>query len=105
VKLAAAVSLMEDNVGEPLQISAIADKIGTTQRQLERIFRKYCGQPPQVYYRDVRLRQARALLLRTDKQLMEIAFSTGFGSQSHFSVCYRKKFGLPPGRQRKMLCS
>lgn len=100
-RLAAAVSLMERHLSEPLAIADIAGAIGTTQRQVERIFKRHCGMPPHTYYLDLRLQRARQLLMQTDRALIDIAVASGFASLSHFSVSYKRRFGVSPSHYRR----
>ena len=57
--LGAAVELMEKHVSQPYQITTLASKIGTTQRNLETVFQKYEQISPGRYYLRLRLQQAR----------------------------------------------
>ena len=49
---------------------------------------------------EARLTRARHLLLNTDLPLIEIAIACGFASSSHFSKCYRERYGTSPYRER-----
>ena len=40
------------------------------------------------------------MLLNTDLPLIEIAVACGFASSSHFSKCYRERYGTSPHRER-----
>lgn len=100
-KLITAVELMEANVREPIDQSELADYIGVSQRQLQRLFQKYLLCTPSRYYLQLRLQRARQLLLQTDTGLVEIAAQTGFVSNSHFSKVYREFFGYPPSLERR----
>jgi AraC family carnitine catabolism transcriptional activator len=55
---------------------------------------------PREYYRDLRLRHARLMLLNTITPILEIAVSTGFTTHSHFTKCYRQRFGVSPRDDR-----
>jgi transcriptional regulator GlxA family with amidase domain len=44
-----------------------------------------------------------ALLHDATRPLSEIAFSTGFFDQSHFSTCFREHFGMAPHAYRSRL--
>jgi transcriptional regulator GlxA family with amidase domain len=101
-QLAAAISLMEENIDSPLPITAVASKVGLVQRQLERLFRQHCSKTPHGYSRELRLQRARALLLPSALSILNIALATGFSSQPHFTDRYRKRFGLTPSAQRKL---
>lgn len=102
-KLTEAVLLMESNLEELLSPDELAKYVHISRRQLERLFRSYLQCTPTQYYLSLRLRNARLLLLQTEKSLLDISLSCGFSSAPHFSKCYRDKFGLPPRDERRML--
>jgi transcriptional regulator GlxA family with amidase domain len=99
-KLAAAIAAMEGNLDTPLAVNELADRAGLTRRQLHRLFRHHTHMSPREYYRDLRLRHARLMLLNTITPILEIAVSTGFTTHSHFTKCYRQRFGLSPREDR-----
>jgi transcriptional regulator GlxA family with amidase domain len=99
-KLAAAIAAMEGNLDTPLAVNRLAERAGLTRRQLHRLFRHHTGMSPTEYYRDVRLRRARLMLLNTTTPIVEVAVATGFSTHSHFTKCYRHRFGVPPSHDR-----
>lgn len=98
--LVEAVTLMEANIEEPLTTHELAEHLGISRRQLERLFKKHLQAVPSRYYLDLRLQQARRLLRETDRPAGEIALHTGFSSAAHFSTAYRNHFGLTPREER-----
>ncbi len=102
-KLTEAVILMEANLEEPLTPDELAGCVFISRRQLERLFRSYLDCTPTHYYLSLRLRNARRLLLETEKSIVEISLACGFTSAPHFSKCYRDMFGLPPRDERRLL--
>lgn len=102
-KLTEAVLLMESNLEEPLSPDELASYVNISRRQLERLFRSYLHCTPTQYYLRLRLRNARLLLLQTEKSIVEISLACGFASAPHFSKCYRDMFSLPPRDERRLL--
>ncbi|MGP9821103.1 GlxA family transcriptional regulator [Salinarimonas sp. NSM] len=100
-KLLAVVETMEATVEQPLACADLARTAGVSQRQLERLFVKYLGEPPTRYYMKVRLQRARQLLRQTSLPVLEIALSCGFVSASYFSKTYLEHFGRSPSAERK----
>jgi len=100
-KLIKAISEMEKNTEEALTRDEIADKVGLSRRQLERLFRRYLNTSPARYYLRLRLNRARTLLTQTTMPVTEVAFASGFTSASHFSKCYRDMFGRTPRAERR----
>lgn len=96
----AAIDVMEAHLEATLSIPQIAERLGTSQRQLGRLFQQYVRKSPVEYYRDIRLDRARGLVTQTELKLSEIAAASGFNSQVHFSRAYRQRFGLSPSADR-----
>lgn len=98
--LSKAIKMMSENIEEPIPPSEIAEDVGISTRQLERLFGRYMNCSPKKYYVDMRLQKARNLLLQTEKPVTEIAFLCGFASPAHFARVYRNQFGVTPVNQR-----
>ena len=99
-KLIDSIHLMETHLEEPLAQEALAAAVGISRRQLERLFRRHVGRPPNRYYMQLRLDRARKLLLQTDMAVVDVAMACGFVSASHFAKCYRRLYGVTPRQSR-----
>jgi transcriptional regulator GlxA family with amidase domain len=99
-KLVELVSLMENNLEEPIHLDELANFVSISRRQLERLFQKYLSCTPSRYYLKLRLARARQLLKQTSLSIIEIATACGFVSTPHFSKCYRDYMGMPPRDER-----
>lgn len=102
-KLVDAVAMMEANIEEPLSLDDVADYVGVSRRQLERLFHRYLHCAPSRYYLELRLYRARLLLLQTSMPVIEVAVSCGFSTAPHFSKCYSEFYGKPPRDERLAL--
>jgi AraC family transcriptional regulator, glycine betaine-responsive activator len=100
-KLLSAIAEMEANLEEPLPLPDIADAVGLSTRQLERLFKKHLGRTPSRYYRELRLHHARLMLMQGSASILSIALAAGFVSASHFSRRYREYFGRTPREERR----
>ena len=99
-KLSAVIQMMEQNIEEPISPSILAQDVGMSTRQLERLFRRYLNRSPKRYYMELRLQKARNLLMQTDMSVINVALACGFASPSHFSKCYRAHYDTTPYRER-----
>lgn len=70
-------------------------------RAFERRFRATFHLTPQRFLRKLRLRIASRALIHTEGSLSEIALSSGFADQSHFSREFRRQFGRTPRAYRE----
>jgi transcriptional regulator GlxA family with amidase domain len=95
-----AVSLMDNNIEEPIGLEELTRYVGLSLRQMERLFRTYLGCAPSRYYMGLRLKRARRLFLQTNKSIVDVAQACGFSSTPHFSKRYREYFGKSPGTER-----
>jgi transcriptional regulator GlxA family with amidase domain len=99
-KLLEAIALMEVNTEETLSRAQLADRVGISQRQLERLFKKYLGRTPSNFYLQTRLARARALILQSTMPILDVAIACGFVSHAHFTKVYRQHFGCTPSEDR-----
>lgn len=99
-KLSQVIQMMEANIEEPISPSILAQDVGMSTRQLERLFRRYLNRSPKRYYMELRLQKARNLLMQTDMSVINVALACGFASPSHFSKCYRAHYDTTPYRER-----
>jgi transcriptional regulator GlxA family with amidase domain len=95
------ISLIERNVSEPLDVPTIAEELGLSQRQLERLFKTAVGCTVVQFSVLVRLQHARVLLVASRQSIREIASATGFNTLSHFAHSFRRCFGRKPSDYRQ----
>lgn len=98
-----AVSIMKDNIESPIQPSKIAEELGISARQLERVFGKHLNTSPKRYYMELRLERARKLLVQTEMSAIDVSIACGFNSPGHFARIYRTAFGVTPMMQKRRL--
>jgi transcriptional regulator GlxA family with amidase domain len=99
-KLSQVIQMMEANIEDPISPADLAEEVGMSTRQLERLFRRYLNRSPKRYYMELRLQKARNLLMQTDMSVINVALACGFASPSHFSKCYRAHYNTTPYRER-----
>ncbi|WP_220735645.1 helix-turn-helix transcriptional regulator [Shewanella sp. c952] len=72
---------------------------------LERRFTKHLGQTPKQFINEVRLKNARRLLIETNESIANIAQETGFNDHSYFSRQFQRLFGKSPSQFRREHCT
>lgn len=97
----AAITLIEQNTAEPLTVPEIAQRLGVSQRQLERLFKQHIGCSIVQFSRLYRLQFARVLLTSTDLSIREVSAASGFNSLSYFSQTFSSCFGRKPSAYRR----
>lgn len=99
-RIKASLLYMEQNIDDVVGIEKIADNVGLSRRQLERLFNEKTGTSPGAAYMKIRMDRAMFLVERTSKPLIEIALDVGFENSSHFCRKFRESFGLTPTKLR-----
>lgn len=94
--IAKAVNHLRENYRENLTITALAQLVGLSPRQMERKFKAVFGVGPQRFLIKTRLMAACRALRETDQSLAEIGMACGFTDQSAFSRHFRHDLGLTP---------
>lgn len=99
--LRSAMSYIKSNLSDPIGAPQIADGIGISRLQLDRLFAKELGISVGREIVRQRLVQAKLLLRNTDAPLTEIAARTGFCNSAYLANVFKSETGLTPGAWRK----
>jgi len=97
------VQWIRDHHDTRLRIEALCDVSGMSRASLHRHFVALTGLSPIQYQKQIRLQEARQLLLAGDHSASDVAFSVGYESASQFSREYLRQFGAPPARDVRQL--
>ena len=97
-----AVGLMHQKSIEAVSIGEIARQVGTTKRELTRLFKRYLRVPPGEYWRGLRLSSARWMVVNTDRSIAQIAFECGFTDSSHLIRWFKRSFDATPTEMRSI---
>lgn len=100
-EIEAACSYIERHLEEELSISSLASYAGYMEYYFSKKFKRELGLTPAEYIRKKRLAKAALLLRSTDLDAQQIASRLQFCSQSYFTDCFRKEFGVSPTKYRK----
>ncbi len=95
------LAYIDSNLEGDLGIDKLAELVGVSNDHLIRSFKNAVGEPPHSYVISRRTDTARNLLLDTDYSLSQIAYATGFSSQSHMTTAFKKTLGTTPGAIRR----
>ncbi|HAU5563440.1 TPA: helix-turn-helix domain-containing protein [Serratia fonticola] len=95
------IEFMKHHLDSPVPLADVAEFAGVTFRQLNLIFTKCTGYSAAVYWRRMRLEQARKLMADSSNSINAIATATGFADASHLIAWFRKQYGETPSSFRK----
>ena len=93
-----AVAWIRDNQHQRFRVEALCKETGMSRASLHRHFLAMTGLSPLQYHKQLRLQEARQLLLSGDHRASDVAFAVGYESASQFSREYLRQFGAPPAQ-------
>ena len=96
-----AVTMLDSNFQEDLEIPDIAARAGVSERTLRRLFQAELHCSPLEYLNSVRLKFAAGKLRHTGLRIKEIAQMSGFLSSARFCTVFQEKYHMTPGEFRK----
>ncbi|WP_350029091.1 GlxA family transcriptional regulator [Caballeronia sp. GAFFF1] len=99
-RLRRAVHLIEQHIGALLSVEALATRLDTSPRQLQRLFKEETGESPLAYALRIRLKTAAWLLAGTHRTTTDIAGHCGFFDASHMGRQFRRVYGVTPQMYR-----
>lgn len=88
-----------DNPNFSLQFLCRATKL--SRSQLFRKIKQGTGLSSSLFIRKVKLEKASVLLLQSELNISEIAYSTGFASPQNFSKYFTKEYGISPSEFKR----
>lgn len=101
-----AEAYLEANADKSLRMADLARVVGMGTRSIQMAFQRHRGYSPSHFLRECRLARARHLLAQSapGTTVLTVALTCGFGSQSHFTLCYRNRFGETPFETLRKSC-
>lgn len=97
-----AKELLHDRFSQTVTLGQIAEAVGVHPVHLSRTFREryYCSFGD--YQRGLRIEHSCKLLKATKRSLVDIALSSGFSDQAHFSRVFKRFTGMTPAEFRQL---
>lgn len=102
-KIAEITSLMKRDFAKPMRMGELAQTANMSLSSLYRHFKEVTAMSPLQYQKQLRLQEARRLLLSSQITAADAGFLVGYESPSQFNREYARMFGLPPKRDAKHL--
>jgi len=91
---------MAEHLAADLSVPALAQRVGMSQRNFQRIFTSEAGKSPARYVEELRIETARRLLERTSQSMDEIADHCGFSSSDVLARAFTRILRSTPGEYR-----
>ena len=96
-----AAEYVEEHFQDNISIEEIAGHCFYSKSYFMKFFKETMGMSFVQYLNDYRLEVAAKLLTTTSDDIINIAINTGFDNLSYFNRCFKKKYGITPGKYRK----
>lgn len=95
------INYIHANLHSKLSVEEISRAFNYEKSYFCRKFKKVTGVTATEYIRLSRLEEARNMLEKTTKSIMNIAISCGFHDSAYFINCFKKIYGISPLKYRK----
>lgn len=102
-QIARAIDWLQSNYTQPLRIEDLASQVSMSTSTFHHHFRAMTALSPLQYQKQLRLQEARRLMLTEHVDAGTAAFEVGYESPSQFSREYNRLFGAPPGKDIEQL--
>ena len=99
-RIARVIAVLRARFREHIGVAELADIAHLSTSALHLHFKTATSFTPLQYVKQLRLQEARRLLVTTDMDAAAVAFEIGYESPSQFSREYARMFGQPPVRDR-----
>ncbi len=90
------IAYIRANYDKPLNNKMLSSMTGYHEYHLNRLFLKHTGTSVHKYVLNIRINEAKKLLLNTEFSLTFIAEKIGFNSNTHFSSYFKQVVGISP---------
>ena len=97
-RIAAAITWLKKNFARPLRIAELAKRVGMSASSLHHHFKAATAMTPMQYQKQLRIHEARRLMLMERVDVGTAGYTVGYRSPSQFSREYSRLYGLSPLR-------
>ncbi|MBN1876046.1 MAG: AraC family transcriptional regulator [Anaerolineae bacterium] len=102
-RIARAIQQLRKEFDQPLRVEDIAQELGMSVSSFHHHFKAVTALSPLQFQKQIRLQEARRLMLGEGLDATSAGFRVGYNDASHFNREYKKLFGLPPLRDVERL--
>lgn len=100
-RIARAVNLIRSQLAAPLRVEQLASAAGMGLSSFHEHFRAITSLTPLQFQKQLRLIEARRLMLSAGEPLSNAAYAVGYESVPQFTREYGRLFGVTPARDRR----
>jgi AraC family transcriptional regulator len=100
-QLALVTDFIEANCFGTIRLGELAELAQLSETYFSHAFKASTGQPPHRWQMQARIRGVQSMLLAHDANLSDIATTSGFADQAHFTRVFKSIVGLTPAEWRR----
>jgi AraC-like DNA-binding protein len=104
-RIAAVIKRLKADFAQPLRVEDLAEQVKMSASSFHHHFKAVTSMSPLQYQKQLRLLEARRLMLAENSDASNAAYEVGYESPSQFSREYARMFGAPPIRDMQQLRS
>ncbi|MBO1073275.1 AraC family transcriptional regulator [Roseomonas marmotae] len=93
-----AIAWLKRHYRAPIRIARLADEVGMSPSALHHAFKAITAMSPLQYQKQLRLQEARRLMVARALDAASASYEVGYESPSQFTREYKRLFGAPPAR-------
>jgi AraC-like DNA-binding protein len=97
-----ALTLMHHRSAHSWTLANLAREVGVSRSVLSERFRHFLGESPIAYLTRWRLRLGARALTSTGHSVAQIALDVGYESEAAFNRAFKREYGIPPARYRRL---
>ncbi len=97
-RISKAIGHLRENFDQTLRMDEIAHDLGMSVSGFHHHFKSVTAMSPLQFQKQIRLQEARRLMLGEDLDAASAGFRVGYEDPAYFSREYKKLFGAPPQR-------
>jgi AraC-like DNA-binding protein len=97
------ITKIKNDFKEPINFKELAKSVSMSESSLYQNFKKVTFMSPLQFQKNLRLQEAKRILLTQKVSVAQTAFEVGYTSPSQFSREYARMYGLAPKMDKKRL--
>lgn len=95
------VRYMQEHLKEEISLNVLAEEFHLSAQYISQLFKNEIGVNFLTYLINIRMEQAKKLLLSTDYAVTEVAERSGYTDYRVFTKAFKKAEGVTPSQYRK----
>lgn len=94
---------LQEHLSEEISLTVLAEEFHLSAQYISQLFKSEIGVNFLAYLTNIRMENAKKLLLTTSMSIAEVAGESGYGDYRVFTKTFRKKEGITPSQYRREL--